>query len=236
MYTRDVKTQLATVVESSDCRPQRPDHSFYRTFITANFFGFTFALQLTMIYDGLPDGVEPQRPEGSLEEEPAASVSVPRPPLTAEERRRIQAKYHEKIKERKIRIYQNALEEVIRREKASSMRHVVFKIPIHTRFGQNVCLVGSDATVGGWIAEKAVNMIWTDNSVWCCELKFPRETTRVEYKYLIKEGNYVIWEPGQNHVVDLRRLQELGQPNLSRGVESARVIQDSWGRGDAQDL
>ncbi|CBZ55356.1 4-alpha-glucanotransferase family protein,related [Neospora caninum Liverpool] len=188
-----------------------------------------------MICDGFDD-LDRQCAEGALTLEPPASVPTPRPPATAEERRRIQEKYREKIKERKIRIYQNALEEVIRREKASSMRQVVFKVPVQTRFGQNVCLVGSDATLGSWIAEQAVNMIWTQNNIWQCELKFPRETTRVEYKYLIKEGNYVIWEPGQNHVLDLRRLQELVQPNMSRGVEAARVIQDSWGRGDAQGL
>ncbi|PFH31039.1 starch binding domain-containing protein [Besnoitia besnoiti] len=186
-----------------------------------------------MLPDGLDSTTQPCL-GGMVGLVSGCDVQAQRPPATLEERRRIQEMYREKVKERKIRIYQNALEEVIRREKASSMRHVVFKVPFNTHFGQNLFLIGSDEMLGNWAAEQAVSMVWTQNNIWTCELKFPREATRVEYKYLIKEGSHMIWEPGQNHVIDLRRLEALARPTMSGGAEAAHVIQDSWGRGDAQ--
>ncbi|OEH80297.1 4-alpha-glucanotransferase family [Cyclospora cayetanensis] len=50
-----------------------------------------------------------------------------------EERLRIREKYRERLKERKLQIYQRALEEVIQREKEGSQMQLVFQLQLPTR-------------------------------------------------------------------------------------------------------
>lgn len=49
------------------------------------------------------------------------------------------------------------------------------------------------------------------------------DAARIEYKYVIKEGDRVTWEPGKNHAVDVGK---------SRGSVSALTVCDSWGGGE----
>ncbi|XP_026189662.1 uncharacterized protein LOC113146463 [Cyclospora cayetanensis] len=142
-----------------------------------------------------------------------------------EERLRIREKYRERLKERKLQIYQRALEEVIQREKEGSQMQLVFQLQLPTRFGENVYMVGNEACVGRWRMEDARPMHWSEGNVWSTALAIPNGLHRLEYKYIIKEGSRVTWEPGKNHIWGPR------SPMGALASGEPITICDSWGGG-----
>lgn len=66
-------------------------------------------------------------------------------PRSEEERLRVREKYRERLKERKLQIYQRALEEVILREKTGSQTKMTFSIHLPTRVSR--CLLSAEISV-----------------------------------------------------------------------------------------
>lgn len=103
---------------------------------------------------------------------------------------------------RKLLLYQRAWNEALERECAAATSKVAFSVQYNTRFGQNLCIVGSHPSLGSWSISKAIPLHWTDGGIWKCEVTFNSELgKRVEYKYIIKSGEFIEWEPGENHKI-----------------------------------
>lgn len=49
---------------------------------------------------------------------------------------------------------------------------VTFKLPYHCKYGQKLCLIGSNEVLGGWRVESAVPMNWTEvgGPAGCCDM------------------------------------------------------------------
>lgn len=169
--------------------------------------------------DDVPiDSVESEQPQQQRRRGPPTEI----------ERQRVREKYRERLKERKLQIYQRALQEVIQREKEGAQIRLFFKIHLPTRFGENLYIIGNDACVGSWSLDRAVPMQWSDGNVWTLPLALPNGVRRLEYKYVIKEGMRITWEPGQNHIFALTSTMAKKEP-LSGGGPIA--VSDSWGGG-----
>ncbi|KAL8425426.1 hypothetical protein Efla_003654 [Eimeria flavescens] len=153
-----------------------------------------------------------------------------RGPPSEEERLRVREKYRERLKERKLQIYQRALEEVILREKDAARTRLEFRIHLPTRFGENLYLVGSEACAGSWCLDRAIPMLWGEGNVWTLALALPNGVRRLEYKYVIKEGPHATWEPGSNHTWQAKGSSGCSKP----GAPSAAgliTVSDLWGGG-----
>jgi len=123
--------------------------------------------------------------------------------MTAEQREveklRVRSIYEQRSRERKVRMYQEALEEAIRRETINAGRQVTFDIHHDTQFGQNLYVSGSIDSLGNWQSGKAVPMKWKSGNSWTVTVSIPQAVKSFEYKYVIIEGGVVHWEPGTNH-------------------------------------
>eukprot|EP00922_Rhytidocystis_sp_ex-Travisia-forbesii_P043304 GHVS01064626.1.p1 GENE.GHVS01064626.1~~GHVS01064626.1.p1 ORF type:complete len:230 (-),score=35.20 GHVS01064626.1:817-1506(-) len=163
-----------------------------------------------------PELMEDSRPSNVSEESP--------------ERMRIRQLYQEKTKERRVQLYNEALNEAIRREMAEASRAVTFTIKVDTRFGQNVHIVGSSSHLGNWSTRASVLMEWSSGNIWTATVNLGNSASEpgvVEYKYIVKEsnGNNVEWEYGDNHILD--RSESAALENREGHIIKA----DVWGRG-----
>eukprot|EP00922_Rhytidocystis_sp_ex-Travisia-forbesii_P043303 GHVS01064625.1.p1 GENE.GHVS01064625.1~~GHVS01064625.1.p1 ORF type:complete len:232 (-),score=23.34 GHVS01064625.1:736-1431(-) len=148
------------------------------------------------------------------------------------ERMRIRQLYQEKTKERRVQLYNEALNEAIRREMAEASRAVTFTVKVDTRFGQNVHIVGSSSHLGNWSTTASVPMEWSPGNVWTATVNFGNSAPEaeggcLEYKYIVNQsdGGHVDWEFGANHILDKTEPAPLGN-------RPGHVIQaDVWGCG-----
>eukprot|EP00930_Biecheleria_cincta_P023306 TRINITY_DN16861_c0_g1_i2.p1 TRINITY_DN16861_c0_g1~~TRINITY_DN16861_c0_g1_i2.p1 ORF type:complete len:208 (-),score=42.10 TRINITY_DN16861_c0_g1_i2:55-588(-) len=97
---------------------------------------------------------------------------------------------------------------------------VEFSLTYHTKFGQELCIVGSSAELGSWDLERRVPMSWTDGDVWVAKVEFPPGKQDVQYKYLLKKSDGgIVWESGLNH-----------HTQVGMGVSPLKCP-DRWGEG-----
>ncbi|PRW59906.1 carbohydrate-binding module family 20 [Chlorella sorokiniana] len=80
---------------------------------------------------------------------------------------------------------------------------VCFRLPYRCKYGQKLCLVGSNDVLGGWHVDRAVPMNWTEGDVWTVELQLPANGSKVqlEYKYVVRserDKSAVRWKEGNN--------------------------------------
>ena len=79
---------------------------------------------------------------------------------------------------------------------------LTFRINYHTRWGEHLCLIGSDASLGNWEAENAFPMYHNGDGEWeaCLSLD---QLVALEYKYVVKSQNgALIWEGGKNRILE----------------------------------
>lgn len=102
---------------------------------------------------------------------------------------------------------------------------VSFRLPYKTKFGENLCLVGSACPLGEWDVSKGVSMTWTDGDVWRTELEMDLEQEE-QYKYFIKgpDGGVVSWMEGENIALKLPSERA-----------AAMEVLDAWD-GSSQDV
>lgn len=144
------------------------------------------------------------------------------------------ARYREKLRDslnaRKIRLYEQAWNEAIRREGLAAEKHaanrlvmlVNFKVHYVTYPGQEILLVGSSPLLGTWNSDKAFAMHWNEGNIWSVELEVPISSEPLEYKYLVQNPDgQLIWEDGSNHI--------LHAPEFRPGCSLHRM--DCWGHG-----
>ncbi|KAJ1610992.1 starch binding domain containing protein [Cryptosporidium canis] len=141
-----------------------------------------------------------------------------------ENRLRIRRLYEKRLHDRKLRIYEEALEEAIRREKMNVSIIVKFGVKFETKFGQELRVVGNIPELGNWNVDNGVTMRWTEGSFWTASISIIPKTKldNIEYKYVLTSGSSSAhtWEPGKNHSVQI-------------SSETLRELQltDAWGGG-----
>ncbi|KAK6588960.1 glucan 1 [Cryptosporidium xiaoi] len=145
--------------------------------------------------------------------------------VSEDNRERIRKLYEKRLHERKLRIYEEALEEAIRREKMGVYLTIKFSVKYETKFGQELRVVGNIKELGDWDVEKSLSMTWTEGSFWTVSVKIlpANNIENIEYKYILIDnnpGNSYRWEPGKNHSVQINK-------------DSLRELQltDAWGGG-----
>lgn len=82
---------------------------------------------------------------------------------------------------------------------------VNFHLPYRCKYGQKLCLVGSNDVLGGWHVDRAVPMNWTEGDIWTVELQLPAthngNGVQLEYKYVVRserDKSAVRWKEGNN--------------------------------------
>ncbi|KAH7648237.1 glucan 1 [Cryptosporidium bovis] len=145
--------------------------------------------------------------------------------ISEDNRERIRRLYEKRLHERKLKIYEEALEEAIRREKMGMCLTIKFSVKYETKFGQDLRVVGNIKELGDWDVEKSLSMTWTEGSFWTVSVKIlpTNNTENIEYKYILVDNNprnSYNWEPGKNHSVQINK-------------DSLRELQltDAWGGG-----
>ena len=87
----------------------------------------------------------------------------------------------------------------------SSVRKVEFRLQQKTEYGQDLYVIGSTAELGGW-KEFKNKMKWTEGHIWTISLDLV--DPQFEYKYVIKTGKELKWEPGPNRVCVMSELKD----------------------------
>ncbi|KAF7459430.1 starch binding domain-containing protein [Cryptosporidium felis] len=154
--------------------------------------------------------------------EPSRKENIEEP--QDENRLRIRRLYEKKLHDRKLRIYEEALEEAIRREKMNVSITIKFGVKFETKFGQELRVVGNIAELGHWNIENGLPMKWTEGSFWTAsvEISSNNGVESIEYKYVLMNSatNSHLWEPGKNHSVQ-----------ISSGTLRELQLTDAWGGG-----
>ncbi len=96
---------------------------------------------------------------------------------------------------------------------------ITFKVNYYTHWGQNVYVSGASAELGKNNTTEAYPLKYTQDGNWEVELNFSNKTTKIDYKYLIKNGSEegIIWEWGESRQIDLS------------GIRSKEIVlEDAW--------
>lgn len=92
---------------------------------------------------------------------------------------------------------------------------ITFRINYHTRWGEQLCLIGSDEALGNWEAENAFPMYYNGDGEWEASLRF-NGSEKFEYKYLVKSH-------------DGGRIREGGKNRIFKATNTVMVeIRDFW--------
>mmetsp|Transcript_115344 Transcript_115344/g.331064 ORF Transcript_115344/g.331064 Transcript_115344/m.331064 type:complete len:189 (+) Transcript_115344:58-624(+) len=141
-----------------------------------------------------------------------------------------QQKFREAAHLRHVRLYEQAWEECLRRERLLARRDIEFSVQYNTSFGQEMRIIGSCPELGEWDVERSLPMMWTEGNIWVAKLALPRQAQRIEYKYIVREGpSKVRWESGNNHVVEV--FVDGSAAAQQAQHEQSRRCKDSWGCG-----
>jgi len=77
-------------------------------------------------------------------------------------------------------------------------KKLTFRINYHTRWGEQLCMVGSDPSIGNWHVENAFPMYYNGDGDWEANINFD-EPVELEYKYIVKSHDGgLVWEGGRN--------------------------------------
>lgn len=77
---------------------------------------------------------------------------------------------------------------------------VTFNVNATTYWGQNVFVVGNIPQLGNWNPAQAVPLSAANYPIWSGTVNLPSNTT-IEYKYIKRDGNNVVWECCNNRVL-----------------------------------
>lgn len=78
------------------------------------------------------------------------------------------------------------------------MLRVRFQAKASLPFGDNLYLVGSVPSLGGWNVDRALKCAWQAGDVWSCEALLPEHNV-INYKFVVKrQDGRVQWQPGED--------------------------------------
>eukprot|EP00897_Mesotaenium_endlicherianum_P010973 jgi/Mesen1/9904/ME000070S09189 len=79
---------------------------------------------------------------------------------------------------------------------------VKFVLKKQCSFGQSFHVCGESDLLGQWQSEDALPLTWSEGHIWTGEVDLPSGTT-TEFKYILKgKHGEVMWQPGENHVIE----------------------------------
>lgn len=86
---------------------------------------------------------------------------------------------------------------------------ITFKVNYHTRWGQNLFILGSVPELGMWHIEKAFPMNYVENGDWSATIDLPVSEDPLMYIYCVQEnGVSTIYECGYPHTVECRSVSK----------------------------
>jgi len=142
--------------------------------------------------------------------------------IVEEKLARCKAKYIERAQEKKVEMYFKALDVARLREgQDSRVFDVTFRMNFSSSYGQDLCIVGGAPELGNWDPSKAEVLTWNEGNNWIGHVKLTG-VAEVEYKYIVRKGDQIHWEWGNNHVINLAK------------AESSFTVIDTWGAGLAK--
>ena len=102
-------------------------------------------------------------------------------------------------------------------EHEDALTSIEFRIQRHVEFGEALCLVGSVRALGDWDAvDRAIPMQWSQGDTWTATVSVRRsEVPKLEYKYIVKSEEGLVWEQGGNH-------------NVLKPAQRTLVQEDFW--------
>lgn len=78
---------------------------------------------------------------------------------------------------------------------------VQFTIQFQSKWGQTVCVCGSEPELGSWDTALAIELAYVGNDLWSGSVELP-DDKYLEYKYLLREANGIVqWEGGTNRTL-----------------------------------
>lgn len=89
----------------------------------------------------------------------------------------------------------------------SQTMKVRFTLHYQTRFGENVCLLGSHEKMGAWDHSRAVNLNYGEGGIWSVELELPMGGVHF-YKYVVRTVFGLRWQEGANSMLVLPEESE----------------------------
>eukprot|EP00918_Siedleckia_nematoides_P106394 GHVU01232230.1.p1 GENE.GHVU01232230.1~~GHVU01232230.1.p1 ORF type:complete len:387 (-),score=30.51 GHVU01232230.1:1056-2216(-) len=104
---------------------------------------------------------------------------------------------------------------------------VVFCMHYWTRWGQSVKIVGATPEVGLWRPENAVDLHWQGGGVWGAQVFVNPGALPLQYKYVVVEGNDVIWERGLNRVLTPEAIVSTSAPLVGSSSAAATTARTS---------
>eukprot|EP00775_Hariotina_reticulata_P002125 gene2125-2444_t len=106
---------------------------------------------------------------------------------------------------------------------------VRFNIRLKVEFGQQLFVVGSCSSLGGWNIDNAVKLNWQEGHIWEASVELPAGEV-VNYKYIVKltDGTVERWQPGDNLQMEVPVAQ--GQSGRRRGV----LVLDTWSKASSK--
>ena len=103
---------------------------------------------------------------------------------------------------------------------------LTLSIKMETKYGQYMCVVGSEQELGGW--KHPVKMKWTEGHVWVLkDMKMPSSV--FQYKYVMcRNDNDKEWESGYNRLADLYLLHQEQNPTIKSCQTASVQLQEKW--------
>lgn len=95
-----------------------------------------------------------------------------------------------------------------------------FSIKYNASFGEGIFLTGNHPTMGNWVPENGVELMWSEGNVWRATVNFSEMPT-FEYKYVCIGPKGMRWEGGANHSLS----QFIGEADP---MPPSIFIEDSW--------
>jgi len=113
-------------------------------------------------------------------------------------------------------IVARAEERAAEEEYAETTTVLDFTINHHVPYEHSVWIVGSVRELGDWDPKKGIPLEWSEGDIWRTSISMKRhEVSKLEYKYLSKFADTVIWESGKNH-------------NILPSPAARIVVRDQW--------
>jgi hypothetical protein len=103
-----------------------------------------------------------------------------------------------------------------------SLLPVTFEVRYSTRPGQDIFVSGNTPELGNWDPKKAAPLKFVNENTWRGQVMLnpSKANKRIEYKYIMKEGDKIRWEEGGNH-----------RPPALPDVGKATTFSDAWDDG-----
>ena len=83
------------------------------------------------------------------------------------------------------------------------LKSIVFRIVFDSKFGENVCILGSIPELGLWNLIGALFLKWNEGNIWNGERTIERDINYFEFKFVVEQnGKIKFWQEGRNNTIN----------------------------------